>query len=76
MTPLPYCNNLRKDDVVEVASTLRRGVVATGPREQSRTVAVLLHGTNTPRYLDVLDLRLVVDGKSEEVPPIDGDPRA
>lgn len=69
---LPFCNNLRKGDEVDFHG--RRGVVHSQPRETSTKVHVLFDGINTPRYVPVIDLRLVIDGKPEDVAPIDGVP--
>lgn len=71
---IPFCNNLKKDDAVFDVETKRPGKIANNPRETSRFVSVLLQGTTTPRSIDVMRLRLVVDGKPEDVPPIDGEP--
>lgn len=70
--PLPFCNNLRKGDQVLCMLTKRRGIVANDPRENSRQSAVTFEGTNSFRYLFVKNLRLIVDGKPEDVPPCDG----
>lgn len=73
---MPFCNNLKKDDPVFDVETKRPGKIANNPRETSRFVSVLLQGTTTPRSIDVMRLRLVVDGKPEDVPPIEGEPPA
>jgi hypothetical protein len=70
---MPFCNNLKKGDSVEISGSGRRGVVAMQPSETARRVSILLEGLVTPRYFPVLQLRLVVDGKAETVPPIDGE---
>lgn len=69
---LPFCNNLRKGDPVQYQG--RRGVVASQPRESSALTQVLFDGIKSPRYLPVLDLRLLIDGVPEDVPPCDGVP--
>jgi hypothetical protein len=69
---MPFCNNLRKGDTVDHRG--RRGVVFSQPRERSAKAHVLFEGIDTPRYLPVLELRLVVDGVPEDVPPCDGEP--
>lgn len=70
---LPYCNNLRLGDEVEIASSKRRGIVTTQPRQSSAGAQVRVHGLKTALYYHVSNLRLVVDGKAEDVPPIDGE---
>jgi len=70
---MPFCNNLRKDDTVEIAANGRRGRVVMQPRESSRSVCVLLDGVSSWRYIPVADVRLVVGGVAETVPPIDGE---
>lgn len=72
---MPYCNNLRKDDLVEVAKSKRRGAVHN-QREDSVNVLVLLDGIATPRYFHISELRLVLDDKAEDVAPCDGEPPA
>jgi hypothetical protein len=69
-----YANNLRKNDPVIDANTKRPGKVAADVRETSRTVLVQFQGESSPRRTDVMDLRLVVDGRPEEIPPINGVP--
>lgn len=71
---IPYCNNLRAGDVVLNIETKRNGTVAKDPRDDARTVLVKLDGTNSAIRFHVLKLRLIVDGKPEECPPISGDP--
>lgn len=80
--PSPFCNNLRKDDVVLHGPLTnwrgnpakgRRAVVAMQPRETSTNVAVIFDGTESVRYVPVQDLRLIVDGKPEDVPPYNGE---
>lgn len=73
--PLPYCNNLQKNDRVIHAKTKRPGSVATQPRDSSRMTSILWQGCSTPVYEDVMDLRLVcANGEIDEHPPIDGEP--
>lgn len=71
---IPFCNNLRKGDEVEHAVSKRRGVVDSNPRETSAQVQIVYDGTHSCRYVPIMDLRLLVDGKPEEVPPCDGLP--
>lgn len=73
MSPI-YRNNLVKGDRVIHAATHRPGTVETQPRESSRMVAVLWQGTVAAQYTDVVKLRLIVNGKPEDVPPCDGTP--
>lgn len=69
-----FRNNLVKDDPVLHAETKRPGRVKYTPEETSRKVGVVWQGTSAPQYVDVTKLRLVVDGRPEEVAPIDGVP--
>lgn len=73
---MPFTNNLQKNDRVFDTASKRQGKVMWTPRspEQRRT-AVLFDGHRVATYLDVMQLRLVVGGKTiEEVPPVDGMP--
>lgn len=69
----PFCNNLRDGDPVLDISSRRPAKVVGQPRESSVNVKVLFQGTNTPRYVSIRHLRLVVDGKPEDVAPHDGE---
>lgn len=70
----PFRNNLEKGDQVLHVPTGRRGIVAGKPRpDTKRRTYVLFDGMKAPLPLDVLDLRFIVDGTPEEVPPIDGE---
>ncbi len=73
---LPFCNNLKKDDRVAHSQSKRQGTVDAQPRESSRNVSVIWDGNTAPIYVDVMDLRLVLDDKGtlDEHPPIDGEP--
>ena len=71
---LPFCNNLRKGDRVLDSASGRPGIVDMNPRETSRSVSVVLQGIKTHRRFDVMNLRLIVDGKAEDHPPVDGMP--
>ena len=73
---IPFSNNLRLGDPVFDTVTQRPGVVSATPRESKRNVRVRLQGDKTPKRLDVMKLRLVVDGKPESVPPVSGEPPA
>lgn len=75
----PFSNNLREGDRVWHTTTERFGIVYTTPRDdRQRNTSVTLEGTNTARYLDVMELRLDPDknGKFEDVAPVDGEPPA
>lgn len=69
----PFCNNLRDGDPVLDVESNRPAKVVGQPRESSVNVKVLFQGTSTPRYVPISQLRLVVDGKSEDVAPHDGE---
>lgn len=71
--PRAFKNNLVQGDRVFCVPTSRFGTVNWSPRKpDQRMICVLLDGTSSPRYFDVLEVRLVVDGIAEDVPPIDG----
>ncbi len=72
----PFRNNLEKNDRVFDTESKRQGKVARTPRdEQARMVAVVFDGTTTARYVDVMQLRLMPDGRTpEEFPPVNGSP--
>lgn len=75
MPTTPYQNNLALNDRVFDTESKRQGKVARMPRETSRSVSVLFDGTTNPRYLDIMQLRLMPDGRTpEDVPPCDGVP--
>lgn len=69
----PFCNNLRDGDPVLDVESNRPAKVVGQPRESSTNVKVLFQGTNTPRYVPLALLRLVVDGKPEDCAPHDGE---
>lgn len=71
----PFSNNLDKDNrVLDVVSN-RQGKVSVQPRESTRMTKVLFDGKSSAVYVDVMNLRLVLNGKAaEDVPPIDGEP--
>lgn len=71
----PFRNNLAKGDRVLDVRTKRLADVMAQPREDSVNVMVSYQGHSalTRTYVGVEHLRLVVDGKPEEVPPIDGE---
>lgn len=71
----PFANNLRcLDRVMDIVSK-RHGKVAIQPRESTRMTKVIFDGRSSGQYVDVMNLRLVLDGKvAEDVPPIDGEP--
>lgn len=70
--PPTFKNNLRTLDIVMHGD--RKAVVWGQPRESSTQVQVMYPGCKAPRYVPVVDVRLIVDGKPEDVPPIDGVP--
>lgn len=70
----PFKNNLREGDEVLNVRTRKQGRVIETPAPQAKRVKVLGVGGQRFREADVMDLRLVVDGKPEDAPPIDGDP--
>ena len=71
----PFCNNLKKGDPVLDTITNRPAKVARTPQsEQQRMVALIYQGTTSPRYADVMQLRLIVEGKAEAEPPVTGEP--
>lgn len=76
MTPLDFCNNLRKGDAVLDVESNRPAKVARQPAETGRMVCVCYQGTASDRYVDVMRLRLVVNGKAEDVPPVDAPEKA
>jgi len=69
---LPYCNNLKKGDHVLDVVSKTRGKVAADPRENATTASVSF-GISI-RRIPVADLRLIVDGVPEDVPPCNGTP--
>lgn len=71
-----FRNNLEKNDRVFDTVSRRQGKVARTPRdERARMVSITFDGTSTPRYVDVMQLRLMPDGRTpEEAPPVDGTP--
>lgn len=71
---IAFRNNLTKGDPVMHSETKRPGKVASQPRESSRGAMVLWQGATSPQHCDILKLRLVVDGKPEDVAPCDGEP--
>ncbi len=78
MSPRPFRNNLQKNDRVFDTESRRQGKVYRTPRdEQSRMTSIVFDGTHSPRYVDVMQLRFMPDGRTpEDVAPIDGEPPA
>jgi hypothetical protein len=75
MSPIPYCNNLRKGDEVLIVSSGRRGVVKVDCEDKWIFAPILLPGLIRAKKIPIDDLRLLVDGKVvEDVPPCDGVP--
>lgn len=70
---MPYHNNLTRFDEVFHVPSGRRGNVVNQPRESATLVKVELAGGAKPRYFPIDDLRLIVRGVPEEVPPYDGE---
>lgn len=71
----PFANNLDKNNRVLDVITNRQGKVAIQPRESTRMTKVIFDGRSSGQYVDVMNLRLILDGRqAEDVPPIDGDP--
>lgn len=72
----PFYNNLVREDRVFDTATNRHGKVCRTPQSSSqRMTPVILDGTNSVRYIDVMQLRLVADGRTpEDDPPVDGEP--
>lgn len=69
-----FRNNLKAGDRVLSAEKRRLGDVTVTPRESSRNVSVRWQGCQGAVYVDVLGLRLIVNGQPESVPPCDGEP--
>ncbi len=74
--PRPYHLNLVANDRVLVVSMQRQGKVKTTPArpDTQRKVAIILDGSNSPRYFDILDLRMMDKNEPEAEPPMDGFP--
>lgn len=69
-------NNLVKGDRVFDTVSKRPGTVSMTPQAAKRNVRVLLQGDKVAKRLDVMKLRLIVDGVPEDVAPISGTPPA
>lgn len=74
MAEKPFKNCLRGGDEVFDTVTKKIGVVAASPWATKRNVSVRFVPALKAERLDVMKLRLVVDGKPEDTPPIEGDP--
>ncbi len=72
---IEFSNNLQREDAV-VDHNKRPGVVVATPRRSKRNIFVRFQGEKTPRRVDVMKLRLVVDGRPEDTPPVTGEPPA
>ena len=68
-----FHNNLQRGDRVLDTASGRQGTVQMNPRANSVNVSVLFDGLTAQRYVPVAGLRLIVDGKPEDVPPVDGE---
>lgn len=72
---MTFKNLLTQNDRVLHVPSKRQGKVTTTPRESSRRAAILFDGSGvSAKYIDVMDLRLLVNNVPEEVPPIEGTP--
>jgi hypothetical protein len=71
--PLPYHNNLKVNDHVLDVESKRPGIVVKTPRGDATTAFVKLQGDAVGKRVYVGRLRLVFDGKPEDVAPIDGE---
>lgn len=72
-----FHNNLEKNDRVLHVPTGRQAKVARSPRspETQRMTSIIFDGKHDVQYVDVMDLRLIPDGRTpEEHAPIDGTP--
>ena len=67
-----FSNNLRAGDKVFDVELKRNGLVSVAS-ETKRLVKVILDGNKNAKTCDITTLRLVVDGKPEDVAPFDGD---
>ncbi len=78
LKPRPFRNNLVQNDRVFDTVSTRQGKVSRTPKnDQNRMTCILFDGTQSEKYVDVMQLRLIVDGRTpEDVPPIDGEPPA
>lgn len=70
---MPYCNNLKMGDPVLDVVRSRKGTVAAQPRESSTNVQIEFEGNTAAIYVPIRQLRLIVDGQPEDVPPHDGE---
>lgn len=68
-----FKNLLQKDDVVMHCESKRVGKVACNPMSTNVTPLVIWQGTSSPQAAHIAKLRLVVNGKPEDVAPHDGD---
>jgi hypothetical protein len=69
-----FSNNLRKGDAVFDTETKRMGVVVKAPWKKLRVVSIKSPGDAMERRVDVMQLRAVFDGKTEDVAPVNGEP--
>lgn len=71
-----FTNNLRKGDRVMDVRDRRLATVALQPRENSAKVGLTYQGNSdtSKTYQWIGHLRLIVDGKPEDVPPCEGTP--
>lgn len=68
-----FCNNLDKDNRVFDTVSGRQGKVARQPQsDKQRMTPIIYDGTNSVVYRDVMQLRLVLNGRTpEDDPPVD-----
>lgn len=71
----PFSNNLDLNNRVLHVPSGKQGKVAVQPRDRTRMTKIIFDGRSSGQYVDVMDLRLILDGKvAEDVPPVDGEP--
>ncbi len=70
-----FTNNLILNDRVLDTVSGKQGKVKKTPRSPSqRRTSIVFDGQQTPRYLDVMQLRLLIGGQPERVAPVEGEP--
>ena len=69
-----FCNHLTKGDRVLNTKLGREGTIAAKPRETSRYVQIQYDNRTSVGSADVMDLRIILDGRAEDVPPVTGEP--
>lgn len=78
MHPRPFRNNLVQNDRILDTISNKQGKVARTPKnDKNRMTCVQYDGQSAQRYVDVMQLRIIVDGRTpDDGPPIDGEPPA